>query len=144
MRDNPSRNHRKTRKRCSSLRLRKGNRISALRQNVRFNRLTRLRDAAAALRARALLTLFYLQDGKAAEASREFLAAKRALQAIGGVSNPSTIISIAATLAFQHQADTAFAWLARVDPDSRRLFSEDARLDALRKDHRFAHWLSRS
>jgi len=107
-----------------------------------LQQLSGLKNSTAALRARALLSLFYLEDGKPKQAGRESLAAKRTLQNIGIVNNPSTIISIAAALALQRQADTAFAWLGRIDPFTRRLFADDARLDLLRKDHRFSRWLN--
>lgn len=37
--------------------------------------------------------------------------------------------------------DEAFAWLSRLPPSDRPLFSHDPRLDVLRRDRRFAQWL---
>jgi len=99
------------------------------------------RDAALILRARALLTWLYFKDRETALANREFDTAMRGVRALGIVRNPSTIISIAASLVLQHQSDVAFAWLARLDLPTRRLFAEDARLDGLRNDRRFTPWL---
>ena len=102
------------------------------------------RDAALILRARALLTLLHFEDRETVLADREFNAAMRAVRELGVVRNPSTIISIAASLVLQRQSDVAFAWLARLDPPTRRLFADDARLDRLRNDPRFIPWVKGS
>jgi DNA-binding winged helix-turn-helix (wHTH) protein/Tfp pilus assembly protein PilF len=102
------------------------------------------RNPNAALKAQAFLSLFYTEDGNASAATSSFSATKRTLQSLGLVEDPSTILSIAAMLALKHEPNAAFAWLARVDPSSRQLFKGDARLDPLRDDLRFGHWLKRS
>ncbi len=98
------------------------------------------RSRNAVLGTDALLTLLYAEDQNTALARSEASLTKRALQRLGVVSDPSTIISIAATLERQHQSDAAFAWLARVDRASRRLYASDPRLDLVRTDRRFAPW----
>ncbi|MBV9270772.1 MAG: winged helix-turn-helix domain-containing protein [Candidatus Eremiobacteraeota bacterium] len=58
----------------------------------------------------------------------------------GVVGDPLTLLSFVGVYAAEHRNDDAFAWLQRVYRPSRRLYRDDARLDALRNDPRFAAW----
>jgi hypothetical protein len=57
------------------------------------------------------------------------------------IADPSTLVSLAATLAAQNEGDAAWAWLSRIDLSDRKVYSGDARLDGLRGDPRFKRWL---
>ncbi len=90
----------------------------------------------------ALLSYYYIQDRRTALAHAEYVRVQHATQRTGVVNDPGAIVSIAAVLAAQHQDDAAFAWLDRMDPASRRLYAEDARLDLLRRNRRFHSWIA--
>jgi len=102
------------------------------------------RDTLAAIKASTLLALLFAQDGNASASRRAFVDARASIARAGQLANPSAILSIAAMLALQHEPDKAFAWLARMDRDSRRLFANDVRLDALRTDARYRGWVAGS
>ncbi len=99
------------------------------------------RMPADALSAHALLSYYYARDRDPRAAVAELSLTRRLSQRIGVVRDPSAIVSIAASLAAQRQTDAAYAWLSRVDRESRRLFATDARLDDMRADQRFLAWL---
>ncbi|HEY9085081.1 MAG TPA: winged helix-turn-helix domain-containing protein [Candidatus Tyrphobacter sp.] len=89
----------------------------------------------------AMLSYYESEDRNAAGARADLGRAQQLIRERGSVSDPSAIIALAAALAARHQPATALAWLARVNVPIRRLFAEDARLDALRADPLFARWL---
>jgi tetratricopeptide (TPR) repeat protein len=96
---------------------------------------------ANALSAHALLSYYYARDHDPGAAVSELSLTRQLSQRIGVVRDPSAIVSIAASLAAQRQTDAAYAWLSRVDRESRKLFASDARLDDIRTDQRFRAWL---
>ncbi|HEV3152990.1 MAG TPA: winged helix-turn-helix domain-containing protein [Candidatus Baltobacteraceae bacterium] len=98
-------------------------------------------DGSNALAEHALLGYFYARTGDSGLAVSQIGKVKALIGRARGVSDPFTIISLAATYALQHRRDDAFVWLARLSKTDREIFSNDSRLDAVRNDARFTKWL---